>query len=91
MAVVRVTQNLHRHVPDSAADERVEGSTVGEVLDAYFALVPQLRGYVVDDTGAVRKHMTIFVDGAAISDRSGLSDPVPPGGEVFIMQALSGG
>ena len=35
--------------------------------------------------------MTIFVNGLAIQDRKNLSDPVPADGEVYIMQALSGG
>jgi len=35
--------------------------------------------------------MTVFVNGTAIQDRERLSDPVPADGEVYIMQALSGG
>jgi hypothetical protein len=35
--------------------------------------------------------MIVFVDGRAIKDRKELSDAVPENGEVFVMQALSGG
>jgi sulfur-carrier protein len=35
--------------------------------------------------------MIVFINGAMIQDRERLSDPVPPGGELYIMQALSGG
>jgi hypothetical protein len=35
--------------------------------------------------------MAVFVNGLAIRDRLKLSDPVPEDGEVYIMQALSGG
>ena len=69
----------------------VRGHTVADVLRAYFEQFPTLRGYVLEDAGALRRHMTIFVNGLAIHDRRNLSDPVPAGGEVLIMQALSGG
>ena len=83
------TQNLQRHVqcPPTVAP----GATVGEVLEHVFADVARLRGYVVDETGALRKHMSIFVDGELISDRRSLGDAVGPDSEIYVMQALSGG
>jgi hypothetical protein len=89
MADVAFTVNLQRHVeaPRCAAP----GATVREVLDGVFADHPRLRGYVVDERGALRRHMTVFVDGRQISDRERLSDPVEPHSEVYVMQALSGG
>jgi molybdopterin converting factor small subunit len=89
VAVVHVTPNLQRHVATESAS--VGGRTVAEVLQAYLPQFPALRGYVLDDRGALRTHMTIFVNGTAIQDRKNLSDPVPVDGEVYIMQALSGG
>ena len=89
MATVHVTPNLQRHVPTETATAR--GATVREVLADYFRQWPTLRGYVLQDAGALRTHMTVFVNGAAICDREHLSDPVPEDGEVYIMQALSGG
>jgi molybdopterin synthase sulfur carrier subunit len=89
MATVHVTPNLQRHV--SVASASVSGCTVAEVLQTYFQRFPALRGYVLEDTGGLRKHMTIFVNSLTIQDRQNLSDPVPAGGEVFIMQTLSGG
>ena len=67
------------------------GCTVQEILASAFAANPGLRGYLLDDQGAVRRHVAIFVDGEAIADRERMSDPVPADGEVFVMQALSGG
>lgn len=62
-----------------------------EVLDEVFVANPRARSYVLDDQGALRKHMVIFVDGQAIRDRESLSDVVPENSEVYVMQALSGG
>ena len=89
MAVVAFTQNLRRHV--GIADTSAAGATVREVLDAVFAANPRVRGYVLDEQGALRKHMSIFIDGKLIDDRATLSDPVRPDSELYVMQALSGG
>jgi len=69
----------------------VPGTTVREVLEALFAIHPQLRGYVTDERGALRHHVVCFVDGVAVSDKATLTEPVLPGGEVYVFQALSGG
>jgi molybdopterin synthase sulfur carrier subunit len=83
------TQNLQRHVACPPCD--VPGATVREALDAAFAANPRARGYVLDDHGELPQHMVVFVDGRMIGDRVRLSDPVAPAGEVYVMQALSGG
>jgi hypothetical protein len=83
------TPNLKRHV--DCPTESVDGVTVRAVLDAVFAANPRLRGYVLDDQGALRKHMSVFVDGQQIADRAQLSDAVRPASEIYVMQALSGG
>ena len=89
VATVVFTPNLRRHV--ECATETVAGTTVREVLDAVFAENPRLRGYVLDDQGALRHHMNVFVDGEPIGDKQLLSDPVRSSSEVYVMQALSGG
>jgi sulfur-carrier protein len=89
MVHVAFTPNLARHVSCPATE--VAGGTVREVLDVVFAANPLLRGYVLDDQGTLRRHMSVFVDGMQVRDRGGLSDPVPPEGKVFVAQALSGG
>lgn len=89
MVRVAFTDNLQRHV--SCPPQQVEGASVREVLSSVFRLNEKARGYVLDDQGALRKHMIVFINGQAVRDRVGLSDPVPDDAEVYIMQALSGG
>jgi len=89
VATVVFTQNLKRHV--ECPTEIVAGESVRAVLETVFATNPKLRGYVLDDQGALRHHMMVFVDGEPITDRAGLSDPVRTASEVYVMQALSGG
>lgn len=89
MARVVFTANLQRHVP--CPPVTVAARTVSEALARVFTDNPRLRGYVVDEHGALRKHMAVFVDGELLRDRQRLSDPVGPEGEIYVMQALSGG
>ena len=72
MARVTFTHTIQRHVPCPPAD--ADGRTVGEVLDV-FQTNPAARPYVLDDQGAVRRHMVVFVNGRQITDRTRLSDP----------------
>ena len=89
MVKVVFTPNIQRHVACPPSDAR--GATVREVLDYVFAANPQARSYVLDDQAALRKHMNIFIDGRAITDRINLSDPVVTASKVSVYQALSGG
>jgi molybdopterin synthase sulfur carrier subunit len=89
MPTVTFTSNIQRHV--TCPSTQVLGETVRQVLDAVFEGNPRARGYVLDDQGAVRPHMVVFVDGNQVKDRRHLSDPVPPTAEVYVAQALSGG
>jgi sulfur-carrier protein len=89
MAQVHFTQNLRRHVDCPMG--QATGATVGEVLNAIFRANPRLKGYVLDERGALRKHMAVFVDGQAVTDRDGLSDAAGQQSEIYVMQALSGG
>lgn len=89
MPVVYFTQNLVRHVECHHVD--VTGDTLKSVLGQVFAQFPRARTYVLDDQGALRKHMVIFVDGKQAVDRTNLTDPVYQSSQIYIMQALSGG
>ena len=69
----------------------VEGATIGDALAAVFATRPALRGYILDDQGALRRHVAVYINGAPARDRTRLSDPVAGDDAIFVFQALSGG
>ena len=92
MADVVVTDHLHRFFPSLAKGRvTVEGATAAEVVRAMDALAPGFASYVVTERGVLRPHVNLFIAGSMVVDRQGLSDPVPPGATVHVMQALSGG
>ena len=69
----------------------VDAADVHGALEAVFARHPALRGYVLDERGTVRHHVALFVDGQALRDKRDLSQPLAATGELYVMQALSGG
>ncbi len=89
MARVLFTPNLERHL--ECPPNEVDAVDVRGALEATFEENADLRGYILDDRGFLRKHVIVFVDGRQVNDREGLSDEVGRESEVYVMQALSGG
>lgn len=71
----------------------LEGSptTVSEALKILWELHPGLRDRIVDEQGAVRQHINIFVGDEAIRFADGLGTKVPADTEILIVPAVSGG
>jgi molybdopterin converting factor small subunit len=86
---ISFTSSIQRHV--SCPPEDVTGATVREALEQYFARHPQARGYVLDEQGALRQHVVVFVNGGQMRDRATQQEPVHEAAEIHVMQALSGG
>jgi molybdopterin synthase sulfur carrier subunit len=91
MPRITCTRHLQRFFPTLEKTEEVAGATVRELITELDKRYPGFALYVVDETGRLRRHVNVFVRDAPICDREALSDPVSPGDEVFILQALSGG
>lgn len=81
--------SIQRHIP--TPEREVDARTLGEALDAVFAEQPRLRGYILDDQSALRKHLAVFIDGQPVRDRQRLTDPLDKASRVYVIQALTGG
>ena len=91
MAVtVRIPTQL-RAAAGGQGELKVDGSTVGEVLDALFARHAELRDRLADDGGGLRRFVNVYVDGEDIRFADGLETPVGEGDEVQILPAVAGG
>ena len=67
------------------------GATVRTALDDLQRRHPALYVNVCDETGAVRRHIGLFVNEDHIRDLDGLDTALAPGDAVTIMPAVSGG
>jgi molybdopterin converting factor small subunit len=84
---VLLTASLTRLFPGSPAELEVEAATVAELIAALDARWPGMRDRLCDATPALRRHINIFVE----SRRATLDTALPPGEEVVILTAISGG
>lgn len=82
---------LLRKYCGSARTLEVSGGTVRGVLDEIAREYPQLHVNVCDETGAVRRHINIFVNETHMRDLDGLDSVLAAGDVVIILPAVSGG
>jgi molybdopterin converting factor small subunit len=68
-----------------------EGAVVRDVLDAALAGRPLLGTRVRDETGAVRRHVNVFLDGRDVRFDAGQETPVRAGDVIHILPSVSGG
>jgi sulfur-carrier protein len=66
-------------------------ATVCVLLDVLAAEHPVFDRRVRDETGALRRHVNVYVDGEEVRRLAGLATPVPSGAEVMVMQSVAGG
>jgi molybdopterin synthase sulfur carrier subunit len=72
------------------AEVEVDGSNVGEALDAVFAAYGDLRERITQD-GTLRRFVNVYVSGEDIRFQQGLETQVKEGDEVTILPAVAGG
>jgi MoaD family protein len=86
---VKIPSQL-RLATDGEAVAEVDGSTVGEVLDALYERFAELRSRIAED-GGLRRFVNVYVEGEDIRFLAGLETPVSDGDEVTILPAVAGG
>jgi molybdopterin converting factor small subunit len=69
----------------------ITAETVGTALAEIELSVPALYPNLCDETGAVRRHLNVFVNEHNVRDLDGLDTLLKPGDVVTILPAVSGG
>ncbi|MDX1469090.1 MAG: hypothetical protein R3258_07090, partial [Acidimicrobiia bacterium] len=82
-ARLRLPRILAQAVDDQTSFQ-VEGSNVAEALDSLFGQKPGLRNHILDEAGAIRPHVSVFVDGV----QADLADDVGERTDIRILQAV---
>jgi sulfur-carrier protein len=92
------TPTVTIHVPGplrgycaGVAELLVAAPTVRAALDQLEQSQAVLYRNVCDETGAVRRHLNVFVNTTHIRDLNGIETPLAEGDEVTILPAVSGG
>ena len=69
------------------AEHRLDGTTAVEVLRHLEAAQPELRGWILDERGRIRRHINVYVDGERGSEDTAVGDDAT----VDVLPAISGG
>ena len=86
MAVVRLRGPLKSLAGDQS-QHQVDGRTVDDLLRAIEADHPEMRGWILDERGILRRHINVFVNGEL-----GAQDThVESEDKIDVLPALSGG
>jgi sulfur-carrier protein len=92
------TPTITLHVPGplrpasgGAAELSLQATTVRAALQVLEQSQPELYRGICDETGAVRRHLNIFVNTDHMRERDGLDTALANGDEVTILPAVSGG
>lgn len=92
MPTVEMTSHLYRFFPILEGQTiTVPAGSVADVLREVDKIAKGFSDYIVDERGALRRHVRVSINDTVIIDRKTLSDVVPEGATVFIFQALTGG
>jgi hypothetical protein len=89
MTTVSFTPALARFL--AVPSTEVDAGTLGQAFATVFASRPALRSYLLDDQGALRRHVVVYINGSPARDRIGLTDPVGSRDHIYVFQALTGG
>lgn len=82
---------LLRAEAGGAAQLSLAAPTVRGALEHLERSHPALFRSICDETGAVRRHLGVFVGTAHLRDLDGLDTPLAPGDVITILPAVSGG
>jgi molybdopterin converting factor small subunit len=85
MAVVRLRGQLEKLA--GGPEHRIDGDTVGDVLQALESELPAIEGWILDERGVLRRHINVFVS----SEPADPETPVGADDQVEILPAISGG
>ena len=89
-ASVRIPTILRTYT-GGAGEVPAEGSTLAEVLSSLEDSHPGIRARVLDDTGALRRFVNVYVGDEDVRFAGGLDAEVADGAKISIIPAVAGG
>ena len=72
-------------------NERVEAKSLEELLETLEQRHPRLRFKIRDETGHLRRYVRVFVDGADVSESTGVATSLAGARTIDILHSIAGG
>ncbi|HEX4978085.1 MAG TPA: MoaD/ThiS family protein [Nocardioides sp.] len=74
-----------------ASEVEAEGATLAEVLEDLDARHPGIRARILDDQGALRRFVNVYVGNDDVRFLEALDTKTPDGAQVSVIPAVAGG
>ena len=74
-----------------ASEVNAEGSTLAEVIDDLERNHSGIKARVLDETGALRRFVNVYVGNDDVRFLDGLETPTPDGASISVIPAVAGG
>ena len=87
---VRIPTILRTYTQDQS-QVAADGATLAAVIDSLESSFPGIKSRVVDEQGALRRFVNIYVAEEDVRFASGLDTPTPEGTQISIIPAVAGG
>jgi molybdopterin synthase sulfur carrier subunit len=91
MSVTVRIPTILRQLTGGASEVTAEGTTLTEVLAAVETAHPGVSARVLDDNGAIRRFVNVYVGDEDVRFADGLATATPDGTTVSIIPAVAGG
>jgi molybdopterin converting factor small subunit len=91
MSITIHVPGVLRYCCGGAAELALSARSVRAALEHLERSHPALYRSICDETGAVRRHVNLFVNRSHLRDREGLDTALVPGDVLTILPAVSGG
>ncbi len=88
--IIRIPTTL-RPLTAGQPEVQVDAGTVGEAIVALDAAHPGFTSRILDESGALRRFVNVFVSDDDVRFLDGLDTAVPEGGTIAIVPAVAGG
>ena len=88
-ALVRIPTILRTYT-GGAAEVTAEGATLQDVLDSLDSQYAGIAARVLDDNGALRRFVNIYVNDDDVRFLDGLATPIADGAYISIIPAVAG-
>jgi molybdopterin converting factor small subunit len=87
---VRIPTILRTYTQDQSQVD-ADGATLAAVIDSLESSFPGIKSRVVDEQGALRRFVNIYVAEEDVRFANGLDTPTPEGTQISIIPAVAGG
>ena len=74
-----------------ASEVSADGATLSEVLDDLDANHPGIRARILDDQGAIRRFVNVYVGNDDVRFLDALDTKTPDGAQISVIPAVAGG